>query len=127
MTIILNSYSASPSVCVVDGDPAVRDSLQYLSSSRGYPAVGFSTSAAFLRMLDTQGSAKCVICEAQLPDGSGLELFQELRRRGLQMPFALMVSRQSLAAMNHAFRLGVEYIWSKPLIDRAPLIAFLDE
>lgn len=124
---MLNNRSADPLVCVVDGDPAVRDSLQYLSGSRGYAAVGFATSAAFLRMLDTGTNAKCVICEAQLPDGNGLELFQELRRRGLQMPFALMVSRVSLTALNHATRLGVQYIWSKPLIDRTPLIEFLDD
>ncbi len=127
MNITLDRHPASPLVCVVDGDPAVRDSLQYLSSSRGYPAVGFATSAAFLRMLDTQASAKCVICEAQLPDGNGLELFLELRKRGLQIRFALMVSRQSLPALNHAARLGVEYIWSKPLVDRTLLIDFLDE
>jgi FixJ family two-component response regulator len=122
----LKSQQSDHRVCVIDGDPAVRDSLQYLCISQGYPAIGFSTCAAFLRMLDNQMCARSVICEAQLPDGSGLELFQELRRRGLQMPFALLMSRVSLPALTHATRLGVEYVWPKPLVDRAPLIQFLD-
>ncbi|MCR9262281.1 MAG: response regulator [Pseudomonadaceae bacterium] len=126
MIPLLNSQQSDHRVCVIDGDPAVRDSLQYLCSSQGYPAAGFSTCAAFLRMLDTQMCARSVICEAQLPDGSGLELFQEIRRRGLQMPFALLMSRFSLPALAHATRLGVEYVWPKPLLDRAPLIRFLD-
>ncbi|XOV83349.1 MAG: response regulator [bacterium] len=126
MNISLNSHPADRMVCVIDGDPAVRDSLQYLSSSQGYPALGFSTCAAFLRMLDNQMHARSVICEAQLPDGNGLDIFQELRRRGMQVPFALLMSRFSLPALAHATRLGVEYIWPKPLVDRAPLIKFLD-
>lgn len=125
MNISLSSHSAAPAVCVIDGDPAVRDSLQYLSSSQGIPALGFSTCAAFLRMLDSHANARSVICEAQLPDGNGLDIFRELRRRGLQVPFALLVSRVSLPALTHAASLGVEYIWSKPLVDRAPLIRFL--
>ncbi|MEE4283132.1 MAG: response regulator [Pseudomonadales bacterium] len=126
MNISLNNRPSDHMVCVVDGDPAVRDSLQYLCSSQGYPALGFSTCAAFLRMLDTQMSARSVICEAQLPDGNGLDLFQELRRRGMEVPFALLMSRVSLPAVTLATRMGVEYVWPKPLVDRAPLIRFLD-
>ena len=125
MNISLKNHPSDQMVCVIDGDPAVRDSLQYLCSSQGYPALGFSTSAAFLRMLDTQMRARSVICEAQLPDGTGLDIFQELRRRGLQVPFALLMSRVSLPAVTHATRMGVEYVWPKPLLDRAPLIQFL--
>ena len=116
-----------PVVCVVDGDPAVRDSLQYLCDSSGYAAQGFSTQAAFLRTLERVDGLflKCVICEAQLPDGSGVELYKTLRQRGFELPFALMISRHSSNAARSASRVGIEYIWSKPLVDRAPLLSFL--
>ena len=127
MNIILEKSAHEPVVCVVDGDPAVRDSLQYLINSNGHAAQAFATRAAFLRMLDeAHGMPKCVICEAQLPDGSGVELFSEIRERGLQLPFALMISRRSLFAARRASRIGIEYVWPKPLVDRAPLLAFLD-
>lgn len=89
--------------------------------------MGFATQAAFLRMLDGMQDtvARCVICEAQLPDGSGVELYQTLRQRGVELPFALMVSRNSNTAAHLARRVGIEYVWSKPLVDRTPLIAFL--
>ena len=114
---------------MVDGDPAVRDSLQYLCDSSGQPAIGFSTRAAFWRMLeaDAQDSVKYVICEAQLPDGSGVELYQDLQRRGLFLPFALLVSRNATSAVHIATQVGIEWVWHKPLVDRTRLVAFLGQ
>ena len=127
MNLVRKSTVEEPIVCVVDGDPAVRDSLQYLCDSNGFSAMGFATQAAFLRMLDqTQADLlRCVICEAQLPDGGGVELFETLKQRGFNLPFALMVSRSSVAAAKHASQAGIEYVLPKPLVDRSPLISFL--
>ena len=126
MSAFVVSEPPQPVVCVVDGDPAVRESLLYLCDSNGHHAMGFSTRTAFLRALEDQVTAtKCVICEAQLPDGSGVELFQALRQRGMLVPFALLVSRHSVFAVKNASRVGIQYIWSKPLTDSMPLIEFL--
>ena len=114
-----------PFVCVVDGDPAVRESLKYLCDSNGYQAVGFATRDALLRSLDLDVRARCVICEAQLPDANGVDLFVELRERGVAVPFALMVSRMSLLSTRRATRVGIETVWRKPILDRSPLISFL--
>jgi two-component system response regulator DctR len=117
----------TPAVCVIDGDPAVRDSLQYLCQSSGHRAIGFSTCSAFLRSLDSVGTGvtKSVICDAQLPDGTGVGLFEILQQRGVVVPFALMVSRSSARAVDHAARVGIEIIWSKPLMDKHQLTAFI--
>lgn len=127
MNAMLDSQSLTPAVCVIDGDPAVRDSLQYLCQSNGHRAIGFSTCSAFLRSLDSVeiGVAKCVICEAQLPDGTGVGLFEILQQRGIVVPFALMVSRSSARAVDRAARVGIEIIWSKPLMDKGQLTAFI--
>lgn len=125
MNAIHQHISSEPLVCVVDGDPAVRDSLIYLCDSSGYETAGFATRSALLRMLDLDGSAKCVICESQLPDGSGVDLFLELQSRGVLVPFALMVSRTSMFSARRANRLGIETVWRKPLLDRTPLLTFL--
>lgn len=126
---MVTSQAQDKVVCVVDGDPAVRDSLQYLCNSNGHSAIGFSTQAAFLRALDDAHAAhaKSVICEAQLPDGSGVELYVELRQRGLLVPFALLVSTRSGLVMQHAAQAGVQYIWRKPMMDGRPLIEFLNQ
>lgn len=129
MKAAFDNHSQEQLVCVVDGDPAVRDSLQYLCNSSGYPAIGFSTRTAFLRTLDDVRMSKtlCVICEAQLPDGSGVQLYEELKLRGFNIPFALLVSRGSGLAAKDATRAGIEYVWQKPIVDRGLLVAFLDK
>jgi len=129
MKAAFDNQSRESLVCVVDGDPAVRDSLQYLCNSSGYAAVGFSTRKAFLRALDDVHMAKTrwVICEARLPDGSGVELFKELKLRGFVGLFALLVSRGSKLAAKDASRAGIEYVCQKPMVDRGLLIAFLDK
>ena len=125
MNAIHQRTPLDPVVCVVDGDPAVRESLKYFCDSSGYQAMGFATRNAFLRMLDLDGRAKCVICDAQLPDGDGVDLYVELRVRGVEVPFALMVSRMSLFSTRRATRFGIETVWRKPMLDRSPLISFL--
>ena len=112
-------------VCVVDGDPAVRDGLTYLCQSNGHSAAGFATRFAFLKALDDL-VAKCVICEAQLPDGSGLSLYQELRRRGNNVPFALLLSRPGEGEILQAQRLGIQFVWKKPLTADSALSEFLE-
>ncbi len=128
MTTVLNTQPVEVErslVCVVDGDPAVRDGLTYLCQSNGHSAAGFATRFAFLKALDDL-VAKCVICEAQLPDGSGLSLFQELRRRGNDVPFALLLSRPGEGEIIQAERLGVQFIWKKPLTADSALTEFLE-
>lgn len=123
---VIHQYNLmDPFVCVVDGDPAVRESLKYLCDSNGYQAVGFATGDALFRAIDLHGRARCVICDAQLPDSNGVDLFVELRARGVAVPFALMVSRMSLLSTRRAMRVGIETVWRKPILDRLPLISFL--
>lgn len=128
MTTVLNTRPVEVErslVCVVDGDPAVRDGLTYLCQSNGHSAAGFATRFAFLKALDDL-VAKCVICEAQLPDGSGLSLYQELRRRGNNVPFALLLSRPGEGEIMQAQRLGIQFVWKKPLTADSALAEFLE-
>ena len=105
MKTVLNTQSVEVEhsfVCVVDGDPAVR-----------------------LKALDDM-VAKCVICEAQLPDGSGLSLYEELRKRGNEVPFALLLSRPGEGEILQAQRLGIQFVWKKPLTGDSALSEFLE-
>ena len=126
METVLNKQHEQPFVCVVDGDPAVRDGLTYLCQSNGHNVMAFSTGAAFLRQLDKRLTTKCVICEAQLPDGSGVRLYQEFCRRGNDAPFALLLSRPSGEQTARALKLGIDFVWAKPLTEQSALVAFLE-
>ena len=126
MKTVLNTQHEQPFVCVIDGDPAVRDGLTYLCQSNGYDVMTFATGAAFLRQVDQHLATRCVICEAQLPDGSGVKIYQELNRRGVITPFALLLSRPSGEQMSQALKLGINFIWAKPITEHSALTAFLE-
>ena len=110
-------------VCVIDGDPAVRDSLKTLMSLSGHDVATYATGKAFLNELD-QRKLQCVVCEAQLPDTTGFTIFKTLRKRNIAVPFALLVSRNDRAIYDEAQRNGIAHVFTKPLVNRA-LTAFV--
>ncbi len=83
----------------------------------------FSTGAAFLHGLEAD-SLKCVVCEAELPDMTGVSVYQALERRNVNAPFALLVSRNDQSTVTAAHRAGIRNIFYKPLVHRQ-LIAFV--
>ena len=74
-------------VCVIDGDPAVRDSLETLMMLNGHEVATYATGMAFLNELDPP-KIKCVVCEAELPDTTGFAIFETLREQNFEAPFA---------------------------------------
>ena len=107
-------------VYLVDADPAVRDSLTTLMDLNGFTVRSFSTGAAFFRSLgaDAPLDVRCVICEAELPDTTGIQLYRRLLEQKLEPPFALLVSRRSSTTLRSAQRAGIKQIFQKPLVHR---------
>jgi FixJ family two-component response regulator len=106
-------------VVVLDGDPAIRDSLTTLMALEGYTVAAYQTAADFLRHLDNP--IGCVICAADLPDRSGLDVYGALQARWPGVAFALLVSRQHAPLLAEARRRGVHDVFVKPLVDRGVL------
>ena len=108
-------------VHVVDGDPAVRDSLTTLLDLNGYRVLTYSTGAALLKKLiatpaDTEQD--WVVFEADLPDGSGIELFSKVRAAKSATPFILLISRRNPGIIETAKNAGIDQIYQKPLVHR---------
>ena len=113
------------SVFVVDGDPAVRDSLSTLLNLNGFEVDCYSTGAAFLKRLGSGVSMDCVICEAELPDVTGIRIFQQVMELLPGTPFALLVSSRNPQIIQAARQAGIEKIFPKPLVYRQ-LIEFIN-
>ena len=108
-------------VYVVDGDPAVRDSLRTLLDLNGYRVKTFSTGGALLRELGKGTTIQCIVCEADLPDANGIEIFQILSDPGVDStpaPFALLVSRRNPSIVRKAHEAGIDQVFLKPLVHR---------
>lgn len=123
---ILPLVVAEPSICLVDSDPAVRDSLRGLFSLYGQTVRCYSTARAFLDEVDLI-PVRCVICEARLPDQSGIDVHKTLLSRGLDVPFVLLVSRDAERVRSKAGYSGIPLVLSKPVLDALPLIEFIGE
>jgi len=106
-------------VCVIDGDPAVGDSLVTLLTLNGHEALSFASGAAFLAFVGRgeQPAVHCVICEAELPDTTGLKLYRALREARPDIAcFALLTSRNDQGAAAEARRHGIDAVFPKPLV-----------
>lgn len=110
-------------ICIVDGDPAVRDSLATLIDLSGEVAEFYASGAEFLAALDN-GPIACVVCEAELPDARGLDVFTQCRQRHPTARFALLTSSSDPAQAAAAHRRGVDDVFPKPFVNRR-LGAFL--
>lgn len=115
-------------VHVVDGDPAVRDSLTTLLDLNGFKVESYATGAAFCKQVLAKRAAtssEWVVCEADLPDGSGIDLFRKIREENEGTPFILLVSRRNPSVVETAKNAGIEQIYQKPLVHRN-LLAYIE-
>jgi two-component system response regulator TtrR len=106
-----------PTVLLIDADPAVRDSLTTLMDLNGFKVQAFSTGSAFLRELD-QSNIHCVICEAELPDITGVQVYHRLQAQHESLPFALLISQRDINTLRSAQSAGITQIFQKPLVHR---------
>ena len=89
-------------VFVIDDDAAVRDSIALMLGLAGYRISVFADAEAFLaaRKEDWAG---CVIADVRLPGQSGIELQEELRKRGVALPFIIITAHGDVPIARAAF------------------------
>ena len=71
--------SASRTICIVDDDEAVRDSLHALFEAEGFDVTAFASARDFLD--DGLVRAGCLVTDLRMPDMNGLELLAALAGR----------------------------------------------
>lgn len=104
-------------ICVVEGDARERDSLSQLLSHLQHEVSAFESAEALLAVLD-QTNVKVLVASLELPGLNGLELLQELRHRGRQVPTILLAAESDVATAVGAIRAGAVDFIQKPVIDR---------
>ncbi len=115
---------AKSTVCILDADPAIRDSLEVLVDLGDKSVRSFSSIHAFMGSLDTV-DVKCLLCAAELPDGNGIELFMRLMCMRAHFPFALLISENMLMTHQRALAAGIVNVFRKPIADPKPLLNFI--
>jgi len=118
----LGHDSARAIVAVVDDDESVRESLPDLLKTLGYIARAFASAEDFLGSADI-GETGCLILDITMPGMSGLDLRQELKRRGYDIPTIFITAQKDEAV--HAGLTGQDIVAClfKPFSDTALLEA----
>lgn len=121
----MSSIANSRLVYVVDDDDAMRDSLRWLLESTGYRVAAYSTAQRFL-IAYKAGAAACLVLDVRMPGLSGLELQQELNRRGETLPIIFITGHGDIPMAVSAVKRGAFNFLEKPFMD-AQLLALIEE
>lgn len=116
------SAAARPLLSVVDDDESVRESLPDLLREFGFAANAFSSAEGFLSSSNTD-QTKCLILDVAMPGMTGLELQQELRRRGQLIPIIFITAQKEEAIREQALNQGAVKVLYKPFSDTVLLEA----
>ena len=108
--------SSAGVVHVVDDDAAILDSLQLLLRSAGLPCRTYQDAGSFLNAFDPLSHA-CLVADIRMPGMNGLELQDELRRRGVAIPIVFMTGHGDVPMAVRAIKAGALEFIQKPFRD----------
>ena len=104
-----------PTVVIVDDDAAVRDSLRFLLEVVGHRVETFASAAEFLKA--ERHDPACLILDHHMPAMTGLELAEQLRADGSDIPILLITGSPSPVTAARAAELNINRVLEKPLTD----------
>lgn len=94
----------SERILIVDGDDALRDSLEMILLSEGYlVATAVSGEAALARLEELP--IDVVLCDSQMPGLDGFDLLPQIARKAAGVPIVMMSARDSADLAFAALRL----------------------
>jgi two-component system response regulator FixJ len=103
-------------IVVVDDDAAVRDSLGVLLEAHGLRVRDFASGAEFLKS-DIHRIVACLVLDYHMPEMTGIEIVEELQRRGRSYPTILITGLSDETIIQRALSAGIMAILEKPLPD----------
>jgi FixJ family two-component response regulator len=102
-----------PTVYVVDDDLDMRDSLRWLLRTVGLQVEAFGSAQEFLRDFPPGGPG-CLVFDVRMPGTSGLDLYEELVRRGEAMPVIFITAFADVPMAIRALKSGAVEFVEKP-------------
>jgi two-component system response regulator FixJ len=100
-------------VYIVDDDAAVRDSMAQLLAMHGYETRQFADAAGYLDEAERLPRG-CLLLDIRMPGMSGMDLQDELRRRGRDEPIVFVTGHGDIALAVKAMKAGATDFLQKP-------------
>lgn len=103
-------------VYLVDDDPSVLKSLVFLCESSGLRSMAFGSGRSFLEYAESNPTlAGCVVTDFRMPDMSGIELFEQLRKSlRCFLPVIMVTAHGDVPMCSTAIRSGIFDFLAKP-------------
>jgi FixJ family two-component response regulator len=115
---------ASGWIAIVDDDPSVLKALARLLGTRSLNVRTYRSGQQFLVSL-ADGLPDCLIIDLQMPEMTGLELQQDLARKGIRVPIVIITAHDEAGMRERCRAAGAIAFLSKPLQDTS-LFAAID-
>ena len=109
-------------VYLVDDNDGFRDSTAWLLETSGFEVESFDSGPAFLEAYagHRHGDAsECLVSDIRMPEMSGLQLQDELGRRGIKLPLVFVTAHGDVPLAVEAMRKGASNFLEKPFSDDA--------
>jgi FixJ family two-component response regulator len=107
----------TPTVLVVDDDPALRESVGRLLRSLGLETQLFASIADFLES-DPPDGPSCLVLDVRLPGKSGLDLQRELAGANRELPIIFITGHGDIPMTVQAMKGGAIEFLTKPFRDQ---------
>ncbi len=103
-------------ICVLDDDPGVRQSLQFLLEAHGFAV---RTYGAALTLLDTiePDDVDCLVIDYKMPQMDGLDVAAQLRQRHIAAPIILITGYPDHHMAEKAATAGIDDVLFKPHLE----------
>lgn len=117
MTAGTAAAARRPIVTIVDDDPAVCSSLKFSLELEGFIVHTYRNAGEVLQAHDLE-SCDCFVIDQRMPQMTGMELIDALRRRGNHTPAILIISHPGDALSSRAAKAAIPIV-EKPLLSNA--------
>jgi FixJ family two-component response regulator len=101
-------------VVAVDDDSMVRLALTRLLRGAGFEVIGFDRPSEVLAA-DLPSDDVCLVLDIFMPEMSGIELWHELRNRGVEMPTILVTGERDDRITRWGEEIGAVAVLYKPI------------
>jgi FixJ family two-component response regulator len=105
-------------LAIIDDDPAVLKALARLLRTRAFTAVTFQSGREFLASLP-EPLPDCLVLDLQMPGMTGLEIQQDLARRGIRIPTIIITAHDEARIHERCRSAGAIAYLAKPVPEAA--------